>query len=254
MQPSVKFTPDPPIEPPNHKQLPDEDGATSAVGQPTEPPDHKQLPDEDGTFVHNFQEYPQSNLLTECMLPRIREVRPDGQFCIGCDSGIYWRWTYPVLDGCRAPDWFLVLGVPPMLDGELRRSYVLWREAVSPLLVIEYFSGNGSEERDATPYTGKFWVYEQAISAGYYAIYEVEKASVEVHRLDGGRYQPVPANAKGRFPIVPLGIELGIWEGEYREMRLPWLRAGTLPRASFCLWPRSAPTRPKNSSWIHARC
>jgi Uma2 family endonuclease len=196
-----------------------------APDMPATPPDHLQLPDTDGSIVENFLESPQSNLLTECLTPRLDETRPDGQYCIGCDSGIYWRWTQPVLEGCKAPDWFVVLGVPPMLDGTYRRSYVLWREVVKPLLVIEYVSGDGNVERDTTPYKGKFWVYEQGISASFYAIYEVEKASVEVYRLETGRYHLIPANSKGRYPIDPLGIELGIWDGSYRKMKLPWLRA-----------------------------
>ena len=81
--------------------------------------------------------------------------------------------------GSEAPDWFLVLDVPPLLDGRFRRSYVLWQESVHPLLVIEYVSGDGSEERDTTPYKGKFWVYEQAIAAPYYAIFEPTKATVD---------------------------------------------------------------------------
>src|SRR5262249_33928376 len=36
---------------------------------------------------------------------------------------------------------------------------------------------------------------------------------------------PVAANAAGRYLIDPLGIELGIWEGKYQEMQVPWLRA-----------------------------
>ena len=32
-------------------------------------PDHTQLPDEDGTFVKNFQEHPQSILLTDSIGP-----------------------------------------------------------------------------------------------------------------------------------------------------------------------------------------
>src|SRR4051812_15319900 len=98
-----------------------------APDQPASLLDHKQLPDEDGTFVHNFQEHPQSSLLKECLRPRLHELYPDGQFCIGCDSGIYWRLTEPPLNGCKAPDWFHVCGVPPLLEGEVRRSYVLWR-------------------------------------------------------------------------------------------------------------------------------
>jgi Uma2 family endonuclease len=195
-----------------------------APGLPSAPPDHKGLPDKDGAVATNFQESPQSNLLTESLRPRFRELYAD-QFCIGSDSGIYWRFTQPVLDGCKAPDWFLVPGVPPMLDGEVRRSYVLWKEAVRPLLVIEYVSGDGSEEHDATPYKGKFWVYELAICAAFYAIYDVSGPSVELYRLEAGRYRPVSANAAGRFPVEPLGIELGLWDGEYRGLRVPWLRA-----------------------------
>jgi Uma2 family endonuclease len=187
-------------------------------------PDHTQLPDRDGSIVNNYQEHPQSSLLSDCLRPRLHELYPDGQFSIGCDSGIYYHYTQPPPAGCKAPDWFLVPGVPPMLDGVIRRSYVLWKEMVKPLLLIEYVSGDGSEERDRTPRTGKFWVYEQAISAPFYAIFEAAQASVEVHRLDGGRYRPVAANAARRYPIDPLGIELGIWEGKFGDLQGPWLR------------------------------
>ncbi len=187
-------------------------------------PDHKGLPDRDGTMTTNTQEHPQSNIITESLLPRLRERHPDGQFCICCDVGIYWRYTTPVLDGCKGPDWFYVPGVPPMLEGEFRRSYVLWKEAVKPFLVIEYVSGDGSEERDTTPYKGKFWVYEQAIAAAYYIIFDSLRSILEVYRLDAGRYHLVAANAAGRFPIEPLRVEVGIWNGTYRGLSLPWLR------------------------------
>ncbi len=163
-------------------------------------------------------------MLTGCLSPRLYELYPDGQFSIGHDCGIYWQYTQPVLDGCKAPDWFLVPGVPPMLDGTFRRSYVLWKEVVKPLILIEYVSGDGSVERDSTPYKGKFWVYEQAICAAYYAIFDGPRRLLEVYRLEAGRYRPVEANAAGRFPIDPLRIELGLWDGTYEGMELPWLR------------------------------
>jgi Uma2 family endonuclease len=207
---------------------------TVLPGQPAaELPDHTQLPDKDGSIVANFQEHPQSNMLTECLLPRLREVYPDGQFCIGCDSGIYWRHTKEPLDGCKAPDWFFVPGVPPMLEGKFRRSYVLWQEGVRPLVLIEYVSGDGSEERETTPYKGKFWVYEQGICSPYYAIYEVEKASVELYALEKGRYRLVQANPAGRFPLEPWRVELGIWQGRYRDMDLPWLRVWDADTGKF---------------------
>jgi len=187
-------------------------------------PDHTQLPCEDGNFVKNLQEHPQSVLLTDCIVPILEQLRPDGQYCIGQDSGIYWRMTQPPERGAEAPDWFLVLNVPPTLDGAMRRSYVLWEEHIAPILVLEFVSGNGSEERDTTPWTGKFWVYENVIRPAFYGIYEVGNASVELYQMIGGRYSLVPANQRGHFPIAPLGVELGIWRGEYFGATLPWMR------------------------------
>src|SRR5437660_565856 len=117
-----------------------EQPSTALPPYPTPPPNHLQLPETDGSIVENYQEHPQGNLLTSSLLPRLHELHPDGQFSIGQDSGIYFRNTTPPLDGCRSPDWFYVPGVPPMLDGQMRRSYVLWQEAVRPLLIIEYAS------------------------------------------------------------------------------------------------------------------
>ena len=100
----------------------------------------------------------------------------------------------------------------------------MWYEVIAPLIVIEFVSGDGSEERDATPKTGKFWVYEQAIRVPFYAIYEVSRARVEVYQLLTGKYQLLPVNDHGHYPIGPLGVELGIWQGQYQNAELPWLR------------------------------
>ena len=37
-------------------------------------PDHKQLPDSDGTFVKNFQEHPQSIVLTSSIAPVLEKL------------------------------------------------------------------------------------------------------------------------------------------------------------------------------------
>lgn len=100
-------------------------------------PDHTQLPD-DGTFVKNWQEHPQSILLTESITP-LEHLHPEINYCIGQDLGIYWRLTEPPQKGAEAPDWFYVPDVPPTLNGKIRRSYVLWKEYVAPLIVIEFF-------------------------------------------------------------------------------------------------------------------
>lgn len=213
---------------------------------PTGWPDHTQLPESDGTFVKNFQEHPQSILLTDSITPVFQSIHPDGNYCIGQDSGIYWRLTEPLERGAEAPDWFYVPNVPPTIDGQLRRSYVMWQEFVAPLIVLEFVSGNGAEERDRTPLLrsgqqetkpGKFWIYENVIRPAFYGIYEVTKASVEVYHLIEDRYQLVAANERGHYPIEPLGVELGIWQGRYQNVELPWLRwwdsAGNLLLTGF---------------------
>jgi len=187
-------------------------------------PDHTQLPAEDGTFVKNFQEHPQSILLTDSINPLFAKRHLDGQYAIGQDCGIYWRLTNPPEKGAEAPDWFYVPNVPPTLEGKMRRSYVLWKEPTPPMIVIEFVSGNGEDERDRTPITGKFWVYEQVIRPLYYAIYEVERARVELYHWDNGQYHLVNPNTRGHYPIRPLGVELGIWPGKYQNVELPWLR------------------------------
>jgi Uma2 family endonuclease len=194
-------------------------------------PDHTQLPDSDGTFVKNFQEHPQSILLTTSIRPILEALHPDGQYAIGQDCGIYWRLTDPPERGAECPDWFYVPNVPPVLDGQMRRSYVIWKEIIAPMIAIEFVSGDGTEERDYTsPFSsesakaGKFWVYEQAIHIPFYAIYEVQRASVEVYELIANRYQRCQPNERGHYSIAPMGVELGIWEGQYGNAILPWLR------------------------------
>jgi Uma2 family endonuclease len=196
---------------------------TAAV--PTEAlPDHTQLPESDGSIVQNFLEHPQSILLTDSIWSLLQARHPGGRFCIGQDSGIYFRATDPPLRGCVAPDWFYVPEVPPLPSGEYRRSYVMWKEMIDPFLVIEFVSGDGTEERDRTPETGKFWIYEQAIRADYYAIYEVDPGRVEVYHLIDRTYERMEPNERGHFEIVPLGVELGIWQGKYLSVNIPWLR------------------------------
>ncbi len=186
-------------------------------------PDHTQLPESDGTFVKNFQEHPQSLILTDSLGPVLQRLHPDGQYCIGQDCGIYWRETEPPEKGAVAPDWFYVPNVPPKLDGQIRRSYVLWREYLTPTIAMEFASGNGKEERDTTPYSGKFWVYERVMRIPYYAIYEIRNSTLEVYHL-GDSYQKMTPNDRGHYPIAPLEVELGVVQGTYQNQDSLWLR------------------------------
>lgn len=187
-------------------------------------PDHTQLPDRNDDIVKNFQEHPQSTLLTDSIFETLKKLYPDEDFAIGQDCGIYWRLTEPPERGAECPDWFYVANVPPMLDGKIRRSYVLWKEMIPPVIALEFVSGNGSEERDRTPYEGKFWVYERIIRPAYYGIYEVAKATIDLYHLQGTQYIQMKPNPEGRYTIPEMQVELGLWQGHYQGMTLPWMR------------------------------
>jgi Uma2 family endonuclease len=187
-------------------------------------PDHTQLPESNGTFVKNWQEHPQSILLTASITPILKQLHPDGEYCIGQDLGIYWRIIDPPERGAEAPDWFYVPNVPATLKGLTRRSYVLWQEYISPLIALEFVSGNGEQERDKTSWKGKFWIYEQVIKPAFYGIYEASKASLEMYELIGGNYELLSPNERGHYPIKHLNVEIGLWQGEYQNVELPWLR------------------------------
>ncbi|ERT09124.1 hypothetical protein M595_0825 [Lyngbya aestuarii BL J] len=56
-------------------------------------PDHTQLPESDGTFVKNFQEHPQSILLTDSIRSTLDQLHSDGRYAIGHSS-----------PGCKLPE------------------------------------------------------------------------------------------------------------------------------------------------------
>jgi Uma2 family endonuclease len=205
----------------------------TATDLPPAFPDHTQLPEEDGTFVKNFQEHPQSIILTDSIASVVERLHPDGQYAIGQDCRIYWQKTDPPERGAEAPDWFYVPNLPPTIDG-YRRSYVLWREHMAPFIALEFASGNGDEERDRTPLAvaadgittkpGKFWVYERIIRIPYYGIYEIKTGNLEVYHLIDFAYRRIEPNERGHYPIPLLEVELGLWQGSYQNQEMLWLR------------------------------
>lgn len=191
-------------------------------------PTHLDLPHTDNEPVESIYQPLQAMILSSSLASVLDRLHPDGSYFIGSDTGIYWRQTQPPERGCRAPDWFYVPNVPRLLDGQLRLSYVLWQEQAPPQIVIEFVSGDGSEERDETPNTGKFWIYEQVIKAQYYAIWEHFEERLDVYELDGERYRLLEAGENGRVRIPAMEIELGTQEGAYFGNPAVWLRGWDL--------------------------
>src|ERR1700722_3226241 len=102
-------------------------------------PDDTQLPAEDETTVaESFADPPQAQLLSSALEPILHRLHPDGKYCLGQNHFIYFEVTSPLTRGARAPDWFYIPNVSPMIKGRLRRSYVMWYETVRPTIVIEF--------------------------------------------------------------------------------------------------------------------
>ena len=188
-------------------------------------PGHLDLPSTDGRIVENSIEQHQNADLTSSIEPLMMVLHPDGDYFIGQDVGIYYRPTDPPLQGCKAPDWFYVPNVSKFAsDGEVRLSYVMWRERKAPYLIVEQVSGDGSEERDDTPNTGKFWVYEQILQVPYYAIFDGFEGTLECFQLVDDVYLPMRANARSHFELPFLNVELGLWKGLSHNYYRHWLR------------------------------
>lgn len=198
------------------------DGTTLLIG----PPDHLGLPETDGRIVENYLEHPQGQILSDALLPVLNRIHPDGRFALGRDCGIYYKWRpdEPPLSGAIVPDWFYVPDVPATLDGQYRRSYVLWNELVAPLIVLEFASGDGSEELDSAPPKGKFWVYERVVRPSYYGVQRAGTDDLAMFELVGRTFRPMTPDANGHYPIPELGLALGIWHGVVENLDFPWLR------------------------------
>jgi Putative restriction endonuclease len=100
---------------------------------PSEDPEEPGLPDE----FHDFQ----PKLLRETFQS---PTYPHSEVFIGTNINLYYDGRQPLWH--NRPDWFLALGVKPGNKQEdLRWSYVVWQESVSPFLVVELLSpGKGN--------------------------------------------------------------------------------------------------------------
>jgi Putative restriction endonuclease len=187
-------------------------------------PTHLDLPFEDKTVPHNFFELRQAMLLTSAIEFWLERRRPGFECEIGQHNYIYCDNTTPPTAGAKAPDWFLVPGVPRLLDGVQRNSYVMWQEKVVPAVVAEFVSEEPGGEWDKTPRTGKFWVYEQGIRVPHYVIFDPWRDQLDAYQLVDGRFQPAQSNERGHYSIDSLGLEYGLWKGIWQSIDRRWLR------------------------------
>ncbi len=134
----------------------------------------------------------------------------------------------------KRPDWFGVVGVPRLYQGqELRLSYVTWQEKVNPTVVVELLSpgtededlGQTQSEPDKPP--TKWFVYERILQVPYYVIFNRYTNELQGFHLVDGEYQSMNLT-DGRLLMPELGLSLGLWEGSFHRIERLWLRWFTL--------------------------
>jgi Uma2 family endonuclease len=147
--------------------------------------------------------------LLEAILAIIWSEKMDWFF--GVDMGIY---VHPEKSPI-VPDGFLSIGVPRIIDQNLRLSYVLWEEEKFPIMVLEIVSETRRGE-----YTTKKKEYVK-LGILYYVIYNPlrkRKPRLEVHKLVGNEYE-LQTGEPYWFEELSLGIgrEMGSYQGITRE-------------------------------------
>jgi Uma2 family endonuclease len=189
---------------------------------PSEDQEEPGLPDE----FHLYQ--PQ--ILSQTCQPL---TYPPDQVFIASDLNLYYDLEH--FNWYKRPDWFVVVGGSRFYRGrdyrgqDLRQSYVIWDEGVSPLLVVELLSeGTESEDLGRTlrkvgnPPT-KWEVYEQILQVPYYATFDERNSEFRRFRLRDGQYTEL-RDEDTRFWIEELQLGLGIWYGSYQRIEKDWLR------------------------------
>ncbi|NEP12271.1 MAG: Uma2 family endonuclease [Symploca sp. SIO2C1] len=171
-------------------------------------PSAEDLPDSDDTPVDKELQDLIPGLL-KAILALIWSERMDWFF--GVDMGIYCVPDKPAI----VPDGFLSIGVPRIIDSDLRLSYVLWEEKQVPIMVLEVISQTRRGE-----YTQKKQDYAE-LGILYYVIYNPlrkRKPRLEIYQLKDGEYQLLTGESVWLSEInLGLGREQGTYQGITRE-------------------------------------
>jgi len=149
-----------------------------------------------------------------------------------CDLNLYYDLNHP--NWYKRPDWFGVVGISRLYEGrDLRLSYVVWQEEISPFVVVELLSP-GTEEEDfgrtvqkaGHPPT-KWQVYEQILRVPYYIIFSRYSNELQAFHLVDRDYEPLIIR-DNLLPVPDLELSLGLWQGSFRGIERLWLRWMTL--------------------------
>ncbi len=187
---------------------------------PSEDPNDPGLPD-------TFHEIQPDLLRQTCRSP----LWPAERLFIAADHNVYYDPEH--LTWYKRPDWFVVAGVDRLYGGtDLRLSYVIWDEQVSPLVVVELLSPGteredlGRTRRKAKSPPTKWEVYEQILKVPYYVLYDRYRERLRAFQLLQDRYQEIELGEAGLW-VPELGLRLKLWYGTHDGITRQWLRWAT---------------------------
>ena len=185
---------------------------------PSEDPEEPGLPDE----FHEFQ----PELLRQTCRPK---NYPSDRVFIATDLNLYYDSKH--FNWYKRPDWFVAVGVSKLYqERELRLSYVMWQEQVSPMVVVELISP-GTEDEDlgitvSAPHKPptKWQVYERILQVPYYVVFDrYDNDRFRLFKLVRERYrEQIITDSRIWIPELELG--LGLWLGDYNGCDRQWLR------------------------------
>ena len=150
------------------------------------------------------------------------------QIFTGSDLNLYYDPAHT--QWYKRPDWFGVLGVSRLYqDQELRLSYVIWQEKVSPFVAVELISpGTESEDlgktlREVDQPPTKWQVYEQILQIPYYFVFNRYTDELQAFNLVDDFYQTLIIESQ-RIWLPEAQLGLGLWRGSYQGIHRLWLR------------------------------
>lgn len=150
------------------------------------------------------------------------------QIFVGIDINLYYDVNHT--GWYKRPDWFAVVGTSNLYQQrDLRLSYVIWQEKISPLIVVELLSPGTEKEdlgettRESEEPPTKWQVYEQILRIPYYVIYDRYSDRLIAYKLTGNRYREITLD-EPRIWIEEIQLGLGLWWGEFQHITRQWLR------------------------------
>jgi len=175
-------------------------------------PDVSHLVTEDDTPVDNIVSEKQMRLLTE---PLYTSWKPGRKFLVAANVGVFLSIPEPPI----VPDVFLSMDVEPHEEWTTKehRSYFVWEFTKMPDVAIEVVSN-----REGGELTRKMEKYAR-FGFTYYAIFDpdqlIQTEPLVCYGLHEGMY------VRMRVPSFrSIGLQLVMWEGEYEDCKLKWIR------------------------------